>query len=370
MKNTVVVLSVLILLILFPLSAKAEEINTDEIYRQQYEISGADELYDNLPDTVAEKMKDFDISGISTDWLGELTPKNIFKSTLDFLKTGCKRPLLSCVTMIAVLLLSTVIGGLECNDKTVVFVTTVGVMLAAVLPSVSVVKTAMTAVSSLGAFMLAFVPVFVGVLISQGKSLTAAGFSTVMLAVSESLSVLCSFIIMPLTGMQLGLAISGSILSEINISTIGKTVKKISMWVLSLSSTVLLGVLSIQSLIGAQADNISVRTTKFIVGTAVPIVGNTVSEALSTVVGCLKMLSSSIAVYGIIAVALMFLPTILELLLWRLALGVSSMIAEMLSRSKSAELIRSVDSAVSFVLGVLILIGVLFIISVTVVSIV
>ncbi len=368
MKKISVVFLVSFFLFSFSTSVNAEDIKINDIYSQQYESSGADKLQEGLPDDVAEKMKDLDISTFDTDWLNDFTPKNIFQSTFDFLKTGGKRPLIALSMIIAVLLLSAVVGGINTDNKTVIFVTVMCVTASAILPAVGVVKASISAVSSVGAFMLSFIPVFAGILISQGKALTATGFSSVMLAVSEAISVLCSYVVMPLTGIQLGLAISGAVLSEMNISSIGKTLKKVSVWVLSLSSTVLLGILSIQTLVSTSADNITVKTTKFIIGTAVPIVGSTVSEALTTVNGCIKMLSSSVAVYGVIAVALIFLPTVIELLLWRLALSVSAMLAEMLGQQKSAELLHSVDSAISFILGVLILSGVLFIISITVVA--
>ena len=348
----------------------AAELDKESIYSEQYSASGADKLQESLPDEVREKLYEFDISSTDISWTEAFTPKNIFANSVVFLKSGGKRPITAGCAVLAVLLLGAALGNLSEENKLTAYVMTVGITAAAVLPAVSIIKSCVSAISSAGVFMLSFVPVYASILISRGKAVTAAGFSAVMLTVSEAVTALCSFVIVPLTGIQLALSVSGSVLTEINTSSISKAIKKASIWILSLSATVLFGLLGIQTVVGGAADTLSSKTAKFIIGTAVPVVGTTVSEALSTVRGCIKLLGSSVAVYSIAALALLFLPTIVELLLWRVSLLLCASVAEMLGQERSAGLIRSVDSAVAFVLGIMILIGVLFIISVTVVAVV
>lgn len=356
--------------VIFCIDGRAAELDTDSIYKEQYHASGADGLSDALPDSVSEKLKDIDISGVDISWTEMFTPKSIFGNAVDFLKSGGRRPLKAGCAVLAVLLFGAVTGGLANDNKTVGYVVALGITASTVLPAAATIKSCISAVSSAGVFMLAFVPVYAAILVSRGKTVTAAGFSTVMLTVSEAVTALCSFVIVPLTGMQLALSVSGSVLTEVNTAPIGKAVKKASTWTLSLASTVLLGLLGIQTVVGGAADTLTAKTAKFIVGTAVPVVGSTVSEALATVRGCIKLLGSSAAVYAIAAFALLFLPAVAELLLWRVSLLVCASAAEMLGQEKSAALIRSVDTAAAFVLGIMILIGVLFIISVTMVAIV
>lgn len=364
----IVIAFVIVLCLLCCGQASAEEVNINDIYSEQFKASGAEDLSDSLPDEVKEKLDEIDISSSDISWTEYFTPQNIFQNMWSFIKGGGKRPLSSLVSLLAVLLFSSAIEGFYSENKTVKYVVSIGVTAVVVLPVASTINACVSAVSSAGVFMLSFVPVFAAILVSRGKSVTAAGFSTVMLAVSQGVTSLCSFCLAPLTGMQLGLSVAGSTLQDINISSIGNAIKKASMWTLSLASTVLLGVLGIQTVVGGATDNLTSKTAKFVLGTALPVVGTTVSEALSTVRGCVKLLGTSVAVYGIVTLALLILPTILELLLWRISLLLGSSAAEMLGQTKAVALLRSVDTAVSFLLGVMILIGVLFIISLTVVA--
>ncbi len=369
MKKTVIVVTV-ILCFVFCGNVMAEEVNINDIYKEQFKASGAEDLSNSLPDDVKNKLDEIDISSSDISWTEYFTPENIFQNMWSFLKSGGKRPFTALVSLLAVLLFSTAVEGFYSENKTVKYVTGLGITAAVVLPAAGTVKVCVSAVSSAGVFMLSFVPIFAAILVSRGKSVTAAGFSTVMLTVSQGVTSLCSFCLAPLTGMQLGLSVAGSTLPDINVASIGNAIKKASMWTLSLASTVLLGVLGIQTVVGGAADTLTSKTAKFVLGTAVPVVGATVGEALNTVRGCVKLLGTSVAVYGIAALVLIILPTVIELFLWRISLSLGSSAAEMLGQTKAVALIRSVDAAVSFILGVMILVGVLFIISLTVVAVV
>ncbi len=368
MKKLTVFIMVLMLFCL-DITCNAQELTPDGIYGEQYNASGADGLSDCLPNDVKEYMDSIDISGFDTSWTSELTLQNIFQQIAGFIKSGGKRPITAGCSILAVLLFGAAAGGLT-ENKSLDFVLTVGITASAVMPAISTVISCVSAIETVGTFMLSFIPVYAAILISRGRTLTAAGYSTVMLVAAEAVTTACSLVITPLTGMQLGLSVSSSVLTEINVTSIGRTIKRASTWILSLSTTVMLAILGIQTLVNGSADSVTDKTAKFFVGTTVPVVGSAVGEALSTVKGCLKLLGSSVAVYGIVAIAMIMLPVVVELLMWRVVLLLTAMVSEVLGREKSATLIRSVDSCVAFVLGIIIFIGVLFIISVTVVSLV
>lgn len=364
----IIIAAVVFASLLFCGSVGAEEVDKNSLYSEQYKSSGADSLSDALPEDIANQLSEFDISSTDVSWTESLTPENIFESMLSFLKSGGKRPLVSGCSILAVLLFTASVGGLSTDNKMLKYVLNLGIAASAVFPAAGTIKSCTSAISSAGVFMLSFIPTYAAILVSRSKTATAAGFSSIMLAATEAVSWICSYLLVPMTGMQLSLAVSGSVMPEINTSSIGNAVKKASMWILSLSSTVLLGILGMQTLVRGSADSLSAKTAKFVVGTAVPVVGATVSEALATVNGCLKLLGTSVAVYAVIALALLMLPAIVELLLWRVALLICASVAEMLGQDKGAALIRAVDGAVAFILGIMILIGILFIISITVVS--
>ena len=369
MKKLLVVVVMLLSFGLFS-TANATEIDIDGIYSEQYKSSGADSLSDALPSDIANSLDELDISGLDISWTEYFTPENIFSHILDFFKTGGKRPLTAGLSVLAVMLFSTTVKTIGEQNKTVNYVLSIGVTVACVLPAVSTIKSCVLVVETVCVFMLALIPVYASILVSRGKPLTASGFSAVMLSCSNVVSSLCSFVVVPLTGIQLALSVSSSVSPDIKTESLNRCIKRVSLWILSLMTTVLLGVLGIQTVVSGSADSVSSKTARFLLGTAIPVVGSTVSEAFATVKGCVKLLGSSVAVYAIVALCCLVLPLVIELLLWRVSMLFCASFAETLSQDKCASLLRAVDSAISFVLGVVILVGILFIISVTMVAIV
>ena len=370
MKKFYLVFIIAVLCLFICISVNAEEFDLNDIYNQQFKASGADNLIDALPDDVSDRIEDIDISKLSEGEHEYFNVENVFCVIISFVKSGFKGPFLSMLSIVAILLMSSVVGGITSNEKLLNFVVSVGITASAILPVAATVVACVDAIKGCATFMLSFVPTFAAVLVVRGKSLTASGFSAVVLAACEVVNYFCSFVVIPLTGSQLALSVSGSTLTEINTESISKTIKKITMWSLSFVCTVFVSVLGLQTVISTPADNISAKATKFVVGTTVPIVGATVSEALATVKGCIKVLGSSVAVYSIIALLLIALPIVIELILWRFTLGVTASLADMLNRVKAGSLLRSVDSAVSVILGIIVLSTVLFIISITIVAVV
>lgn len=365
MKLISVIALMLTIFVFHTSEAKAAEI--EDIYEDYYTEGNVESIKKALPQDTADKLEALGFGANSFSETQAFSFKSIFSHIAEIIKSGFKRPMTSACTVIGILLFAACVSDVSKDNKLTSYVIGISLAAAVLMPVVSVVGSCVSAIKAAGVFMLSFIPVYAGMLVAKGKSLTAAGFSTVMLAVSEAVTSICSFVIVPLTGMQLGLSLSGATVSEINLSSVSRAVTKVSRWVLGLSTTVLLGVLSMQTLISGSADSLSFKTTRFIVGSTVPIVGSAVAEALATVKGCVGLLGSSVAVYGIAAVALLFLPLIIELLIWRVTLVFTASVAEMLSQTKAAELIRTVDNCISTVLGILIFIGVLFVISITVV---
>ena len=95
--------------------------------------------------------------------------------------------------------------------------------------------------------------------------------------------------------------------------------------------------------------------------------GAALSEAVSTISASVMLLRSSIGIYGVVALAAIFLPTLTELLLWRATLMITSSAASLFSLEKISGILKAVDTMLSVLVGILLLVAGMFIISLTVV---
>lgn len=369
MKKFIIVF-VVVLFFNMPSVCSAEEVDVNDIYNEQLEALDLEKLNDNLSSNTKDILEKIDLSDPATSFSDAFTPDNVFDIINDFLKNNVKTPIKSGLTISSVLLFAAACGSVYEHNKLIKYTVAVCLAASAVLPAVATVTVCADTLKNAGFFMLSFLPIFAAVLASSGKPLTAAGFSAVMTVATQFVTAVCSFLLVPLSGMQLSLGLCGCVSGDFKLQSVTGAVKKISNWSLSLITTVFLAVLGIQTAINSPADNLYSKTAKFLLGSAVPYVGNVVSEALNTVRGCVSLLRSTVMIYGVCAVALTVLPVIIELVVWRLVFWVCGSVAEVLSVESAVDLIKSVDTAMSFVLGITLLVLIMFIISLTLVTVI
>ena len=78
--------------------------------------------------------------------------------------------------------------------------------------------------------------------------------------------------------------------------------KHISLGTLGVFITIFLGVISIQGTATAIQDGVALKTTKFITGNFVPVIGRSFTEAADTVLSAALLLKNAIGIFGLIII--------------------------------------------------------------------
>lgn len=364
----------LVFIALLTLNVQAQQLDADEIYRQQYEISGAGELYENLTPEAKSVMDRFGLNPEDPSTVSNLNLDNVFLLIKDFFKSGGTVPLKAGVSIFAVLLLGSLIEGIGSGverkgfEGVYTYVCMASVAAIIFLPLFQTILSTVNAIKGTGVFMLSFVPIYGGIILTTGKVSTGMGFQTLLLTAAQVVVQAASFIITPLIGMYLAVNLSSAVSPLLKTAKLSEGLKKTSTFLLTLLLTVFTGILGIQTAISAAGDNIAQKTSKVVMGTFVPVVGPVLSESIGTVQSCMGLLKSSVGIYGMIAICLILLPILIELVLWRLCVILCSAAADMLSLQKMSEFLKAVDAVIALLLGIVLAVGVLFIISLTIVT--
>lgn len=368
MKKIFFILAFL-LIFAIPVCAKGEN-GGDDIYLEEYKISGADKLSDTLPDSTKNYFEENGIDPSDYNWVNGISGENVFRHIWNFLKDGIKTPFKCGAGILGIILITGAVSA-ACEGRGAMsaavyasVLSTAAVLAAPVYASVSAAVDAMKACST---FMLSFIPVFAVTVTASGAPVTSASSSGMLLLATQAVSYLSSFVILPLMGGYLAVSVSSSVSPLINRSGIAEGIKKIAVWALSAVSTLFVGILGVQTAVNSAADNLSVKTAKFILGTAVPVAGTALSEAVNTVTASMGLLKSSVGIYGTVAAAAIFLPLITELLMWRAVLIVTGAVSELMSLPKISSLLKAADVMISLLVGIMLLTLAVFVISLTVV---
>lgn len=336
---------------------------------KEFETEIGNELQQSLDQNVRDFFGSNEIDPSDYNWVNKLTEKDVLAHIFEFVTGGIKKPFKTGVVLLGVILIASAVisfGG-EPHSATANYAAVLAVTAIIAGDIWQSVSGSVNAVKGCCSFMLSFVPTFASIVALSGKTVTAASMSTLLLFASEAVSFVASFLILPLMGGYLALSISTSASPLVGNSGIADSIKKISVWTLSLLGTLFVGILSIQTSVNSSADSVALRTAKFILGTSVPVAGAALSEAVSTVSASMGLLRSSIGVYGVVALAALLLPVLIELIVWRCVLFLTSALSELFSLCKITMVLKAVDSMLSVLLGIVLLLGAMFIISLTVV---
>ncbi len=369
MKKILLLLCFFLLLTL-PVGAQSVE----ELYVQQLESSGGQELFENLPPETKALLEKLGITELSPQALSAADTETMLKQLGELVMAAAEEPLrVGCVVFGIVILYAWMTGmhqtlGGETQTDLFSAVAALASCGAVIAPISRLILQVGEATESLSVFMISFAPVYAGILLSSGHAATALSFQSVTLYAAQLLSLLSHSVILPLMSISLGVGLIGAVTPGVRMANVGTMIGKGAAWLLSLGTGLFSGLLSLQSLAGGAADTLSGRALKFSISSFVPVVGGSLSEAFSTVRGCLGVLRSTVGCFGIGACVLIVLPPLLSCLLWNLCLSVCRMSGEMFELRSLTAVLSAAQTVLKCLIAVL-LAGALFtIVAVTVIT--
>lgn len=347
----------------------ATEYTTEDIYNSQYEQSGADALLRELTPEVKKQLKDIGVTSPSWQELNSLSFFDIFGSIMNTIQQQSVTPL-NCVVKIMgvvmlVALINSVKSSLGSSSLTAVLnsVATLTVSIILIQPVCQTIEYSTTIIKLSADFMLIFIPVMAGIMLTMGQSLQAAGSYTMVMGAGTAVSQISNNILVPLLNTFLGISVVSGISQRVNLNGFCELINKVLKWVLTFTMSVFTAILTMQSIISSSADSAGVKATRFAISSFVPLVGGALSEAYQTVRGCMGMLKSGVGVFAILATGTIYLPAIISCLLWLAAINIAIALAGVFDMGDIIKLLKSVTTVINSLIAILLCCMIIFIVS-------
>ena len=337
-------LFVILLLFMCSLSVAAEEVTLPPSYT---------ELEDSLPPELIELLPDGIFSSDLEEALTAATELTNWKYLLNTLTAAIGFELEGLIglmgTLLGLLLVSAVcrrmgesFGG-SCGEL-FEFCLRLALYTAMVIPMAVSVTAVQVYFDRLMTLTGGMIPA-VGVLYAMGGDLGRAAVSSELLMVFLGI---CQYVSAAVTPPVCALCMSFSLMDalgvRLSLSALGERVKKWYVSVLGLIMFLLSLALSGRSMLVGQADTLGMKGIKYAVSTMIPVVGGAVSGTLSTVAVGIGALRGVCGVAGIFLLALLLLPTLVQLLLTRALLNLTATVASLLSCDGEAKLLGEMAS--------------------------
>lgn len=373
MKKCLFALGLALLFLLIPGTASAEDPEGDfsELYDALMEESGAEGLFSLLPEDSRELLRENGVTGVNPGEILSLDFWDILRYGWTGVKSAAREPLSLLALSVGVILLCALLDSLkssfapESHGRVFSAVSVLCVGAAVVGPiSKAILQTAQL-LKEMSGFLLSFVPIYTGIVSASGKAVSASAYNACLVGAAQVISRLSATVLAPLLGVYMAFCLIGAASEEMDMQGIAKGIKSVVMSVLTLLLTVFTGLLGVQGTVAAAADSVTAKTLKFAIGSFVPVVGGALSDAYSTIQGCMGVIRSAVGGFGLLAIAAAFLPPVVSLLLMQLALAAAGAVGELLGVKQVGGMLKSAASVLSLLLSLLLVFAMLFIVSVS-----
>lgn len=383
MKKTAAVLLFLLtfLLLCAPVSYAAQddketqdkEQSINEIYDEQLKNSGAQELFDELPPGAQKSLEDIGVDSPSWEQLNSLSFGAIISKLVNMFGEQSATPLAAVSKVLALMLLCALIDGMKLSfgekplGGIVGAVGTLCICGVLIYPIVQTIATSAGIIKTVSSFLLLYIPVMAGVMIAAGQAVSGASYYALMMGAGQVVTQIASNVIVPLLNIFLGLSVVSSVSQRIDLRGICGLFSKVTKWVLTFVMSVFVSVLTFQTIIGTAADSAGVRAARFAISSFVPVVGGALSDAFLTVQSCVKMLKSGIGIFAVLGSAFIFLPALLECIVWLLTINLCAAAGDVFGLTAPSALLRAAGKVISTLIAVLLCCMTIFIISTTII---
>ena len=168
-------------------------------------------------------------------------------------------------------------------------------------------------------------------------------------------------LLLPLSFCMLALALISSF-GEGRIQSISKAIKNIFTFGLGIVSAVSSAIIALQSVIAGASDSAALRAARYAASGLIPVVGSSVSAALSTLAGGLAYAKSTVGAVAIFVLLVLAIVPLITLLLYRLIFSVSVFFLEFVDSSGGVRCFQAFRSAIDAVISVYVMSILVFII--------
>ena len=215
-------------------------------------------------------------------------------------------------------------SGMEKHASVGVFV----IMSVTVYPTVySVFSEVRTSLEGVSSFFGAALPILTAISAASGSVKTAGVQAMNMNITLGIVGTLATRLLLPLSFSMLALALVSSF-GEGGVGRVAKGIKSTFTFGLGIVTAVSSAAIALQTVIASASDSAALRAARYAAGGLIPVVGSSVSSALSTLAGGLAYAKSTVGAAAIAVILLISLSPLITLLVYRMIFSIATVFME------------------------------------------
>ena len=347
MRCKVKLLSVVIVCVmLFTFTPKASAIDLHS-KNSQYELS----------EDVRQVLDSIGLNDASAEDIMNISVADVFRSIVDIFRGSLKTPIRIMTILLGLMLAVSVAFGVSQGNPGVKqyadTVCSMCIVLIAFSGSITCIDSALDSLYTAGILMKSLIPVVAAFAAFSGNPTVAVSYNAVSMYCAQLIVYLCGEIFAPVICIFSAISVCTGINSLFNVKPLLAGVKKGVNVLLGMIGTVYTGILALKDIFAVGIDKVAVKGVKFVIGSAVPVVGSALSEGLSSVIASVSLMRNTYGTIGIIVVITVTLPAVCELVVWSVVFAFSGYAAAALGLDNVSSIIEHIRYSVTIMLSLL-----------------
>lgn len=230
------------------------------------------------------------------------------------------------------------------------------------------VTTAKEAIIGMTDFMAALMPVLLMLLASVGGFTQVAVMDPLVIGVTNISARVFADLIIPIISITFVIQFVNNISEEYKIDKLAKLINKSILWVQGTIMTIFIGIVTIRSMTTATIDAVAEKTMKFAVDSFIPIVGKSLSDAISTVAGYSLLLKNALSSIGLIVLIAIIILPLIKMISMAFIYKLTAALMEPISDSRLIKCIGAAGDSLVLITACLISVSVMFFIMIAIIA--
>ncbi|MHA6251003.1 stage III sporulation protein AE [Oceanobacillus sp. CAU 1775] len=228
----------------------------------------------------------------------------------------------------------------------------------------TVISYAKEAIDMMSGFMIALIPLILGLMATFGNVLAVSFFHPIIIFLIHFIGVFVSIFVLPLLSFAVLLNIISSISENYKVTNLANLLRTVALSSLGVLLTVFLGVMSVQGAASAVQDGVTMKTAKFITGNFIPVVGRTFTEAVDTIISASLLLKNSIGIIGLVIILFICLFPAIKILIIAFIYKLAAAVLQPIGDGPIISVLQTISTFILYIFACLLAVSFMFLLAI------
>lgn len=223
-------------------------------------------------------------------------------------------------------------------------------------------------IEAMSGFMIALIPLLLGLMATLGNLATVSFFHPIIIFLVHMSGLLVSKFVLPLLGLSALLLLISHLNKKYQVTHLANLLKTVALSTLIAFLTIFVGVMSVQGTVSAIQDGVAIKTTKFITGNFIPVVGQALTEATDTILSASLLLKNAVGIVGVLIILFTALFPALKIVAIALIYKIVAAVIQPLGEQVLSDQLNMISQFILYILACLLVVTLMFFLAIVIIT--